>query len=142
MTEIENLLNLRNPLFTPLIGLVFPAESGERRGRKTMRLQASGLSLGDVLLNPPAWWMPTAKGKAVAGIALALRFAHGLGLLHGAVKADNVVFDAHRRIQIADFSPIRIETGAVQPFSGVKWTPGAPQLSRPSLAASQRWFRK
>jgi hypothetical protein len=28
-TEIENLLNLRHPLIAPLVGFVFPAESGE-----------------------------------------------------------------------------------------------------------------
>jgi hypothetical protein len=40
-----------------------------------------------VLSNLPGWWTPTAKAKVVAGIALALRFAHGLGLLYGALKA-------------------------------------------------------
>jgi serine/threonine protein kinase len=44
--------------------------------------------------------------------------AHGLGLLHGGLKASNILFDADRRIQIADFSPIRLETGAVELFSG------------------------
>jgi serine/threonine protein kinase len=57
------------------------------------------------------------------GIALGLRFAHGLGLLHGAVKVSNILFDADRRIQIADFSPIRLETGEVEPFSGEEWAP-------------------
>jgi serine/threonine protein kinase len=57
------------------------------------------------------------KAKAVVGIALALRCGHSLELLHGAVKASNVLFDADQRIQIADFSPIRPETSAVQPFS-------------------------
>jgi serine/threonine protein kinase len=68
-------------------------------------------------------WKPTAKAKAVAGIALGLRFAHGLGLLHGALKANNVLFDTERRIQIADFSPTRLNTGAVEPFSGEGWSP-------------------
>jgi serine/threonine protein kinase len=50
--------------------------------------------------------------------SLGLRFAHVLGLLHGGLKASNAIFDADRQIQIADFSPIRLETGAAEPFSG------------------------
>jgi serine/threonine protein kinase len=59
------------------------------------------------------------------GIALGLRFAHGLGLPHGVVKASNILFDADRWIQITDFSPIRLETGEVKPFSGEEWAPTA-----------------
>jgi hypothetical protein len=36
--------------------------------------------------------------KAVAGIVLTLRFGHVLGLPHGAVKANHVLFDADERI--------------------------------------------
>jgi serine/threonine protein kinase len=79
------------------------------------------------------------KTKAVVGIALRLRFAHGLGLLHEAVKASNILFDADRRIQIADFSPIRLDTGAVEPFSSeVKPFPGegwAPTADVPAFAS-------
>jgi serine/threonine protein kinase len=131
--EIEKLLNLRHPLIAPHKPNVFPVESGGRRELKTARLHASGGSLADIVLNPPAWWTPTAKAKAVVGIALALRFAHGLGLLHGAVKAGNVLFDADRRIQMADFSSIRLETGEVEPFSGEKWTPTADVCAFASL---------
>jgi serine/threonine protein kinase len=86
-TEIVNLLNLRHPMIAPLIG---------RIQFKTVRLYVADASLADVLSNPPAWWTPTAKAKAVVGIALGLRFVHALGLLHGAVKASNVLFDADR----------------------------------------------
>jgi hypothetical protein len=34
------------------------------------------------------------------------------------VKQSDILFDADRRIQIADFSPIRVETGAAERFSG------------------------
>jgi serine/threonine protein kinase len=119
------LFNLQHPLIAPLVGFVVPVESGRARELKTVRLHASGGSLADVLANPPAWWTPTAKAKAVLEIALALRFAHGLGLLHGAVKAANVLFDAHRRIQLADFSAMRLESGEVESFSGEKWAPTA-----------------
>jgi hypothetical protein len=134
VTEIENLLNLRHPAIAPLVGFVFPVESNGRwEELKTARLHASGSSLADVLRNPPAWWTPTAKAKAIAGIALVLRFAHGLGLLHGVVKAANVFFDAARGVQLADFSPIRLETGAVDPFSGEKWAPTADVCGFASL---------
>jgi hypothetical protein len=67
------------------------------------------------------------------GIALGLRFAHGLGLLHRAVKASNILFDADRRIEIADFSPIRLETGEMEPFSGDEWAPTADVSAFTSL---------
>jgi serine/threonine protein kinase len=127
------LFNLRHPLIAPLIGFVFPVESARRRALKTARLHASGGSLADVLADPAGWWTPTAKAKAVVGIALALRFAHRLGLLHGVVKAGNILFDADRRIQIADFSSIRLETGEVESFSGEKWTPTADVWAFASL---------
>jgi serine/threonine protein kinase len=117
-TESENLLNLCHPMIAPLIGCFFPVESSEL---KTVRLYAAEGSLADLFWNPPASWTSTIKAKAVVGIALGLRFAHGLGLLHGAVKASNILFDGDRRIQITDFSPIHLETGEVEPFSGEGW---------------------
>jgi serine/threonine protein kinase len=92
---------------------------------KIARPDAAGGSLAEVLSDAPAWWTPTAKAKAIAGIAIGLRFAHGLGLLHGGLKASNVLFDADRRIQIADFSPIRLQTGDAEPFAGEGWSPAA-----------------
>jgi serine/threonine protein kinase len=121
--QFENLLNLRHPMIAPLIGCVLPVESSGQREFKTVRLYATESSLADVLLNAPLWWTPTVKAKAVVGIALGLRFAHGLGLLHGAVRASNILFDADRRIQIADFSPTRLETGEVEPFLGEELAP-------------------
>jgi hypothetical protein len=132
-TEIENLLNLRHTMIRPLIGCVLSMDSTEQREFKTVRLYAAEGSLADVLSNPPAWWTPTAKAKASVGIVLGLRFAHGLGLLHGAVKASNMLFDADRWIQIADFGPIRLETGEVEPFSGEGWAPTADLSAFASL---------
>jgi serine/threonine protein kinase len=130
---MENLLNLRHPMIAPLIGCVFPVESSGQREFRTVRLYATEGSLADVLSNPPAWWTPAMKAKAVVGIALGLRFAHGLGLLHGAVQASNILFDGDRRIQIADFSPIRLETGEVESFSGEGWAPTADVSAFASL---------
>jgi serine/threonine protein kinase len=86
-------------------------------------LHGSGGTLADILSAKPAWWTPTAKVKAVMGIALALRFSHGLGLLHGGLNSGNVFFDGDRRVQIADFSPSRRDGG----FSGEgeEWSPQA-----------------
>jgi serine/threonine protein kinase len=100
---------------------------------KIARPYAAGGSLAEVLSDAPAWWTPTAKANAIAGIALGLRFAHGLGLLHGGLKASNVLFDAERRIQIADFSPIRLETGDTEPSLGEGWSVAADVCAFASL---------
>jgi hypothetical protein len=39
------------------------------------------------------------------------------------VNVSKILFEADRRIQIADFSPIGLETGALEPFSGEGWAP-------------------
>jgi hypothetical protein len=82
-TELENLLNMRHPMIAPLIGCVFSVEPSGWLEFKTVRFYAAEDSLADVISNPPEWWTPTAKAKADVGIALGLRFAHGLRLLHG-----------------------------------------------------------
>jgi serine/threonine protein kinase len=123
VTEIENWFNLRHPLIGPLIEFDFLIESDGRCELKMARLHAAAGSLADVRSAPPAWWTLTAKAKAVVGTALGLRFVYGLGLLHGAVKPDNVLFDVDRRIQIADFIAMRLESGEVEPFSGEKSSP-------------------
>jgi hypothetical protein len=107
--EIENLSNLRHPLIAAPIGFAFSP-----RELKIGRLHAVGGSLAEVVSSNPASWTPTAKAEAVVGIALALQFAHGLGLLHGGLNSGNVLFDGGRRIQIADFRPMRRDGG----FSG------------------------
>jgi tRNA A-37 threonylcarbamoyl transferase component Bud32 len=121
--EMENLLSLRHPLISIPIGFVLSSESCGCRELQIGRLYANGNSLSQVLWTNPEWWTPTAKAKVIAGIALALRFAHSFGLLHGALKTSNVFFDNDRRIQIVDFSPMRLETAHVNGFSGERWTP-------------------
>jgi hypothetical protein len=49
------------------------------------------------------------------------------------LKVSNVLFDTDRRIQIADFSPIRLQTGAAEPFSGEGWSPAADVCAFASL---------
>jgi serine/threonine protein kinase len=108
-------------------------ESSGQREFRTVRLYATEGFLANVLSNPPAWWTLTVKAKAIVGIALGLLFGHDLGLLHGAVKASNILFDTDRRIQIVDFSPIRLETDEVEPFSGEEWAPTADVSAFASL---------
>jgi serine/threonine protein kinase len=128
-SEIANLVSLRHPLIVSPIGFT---ESTVPRRLKIARPYAAGGSLAEVLSDAPAWWTPTVKAKAIAGIALSLRFAHSLGLLHGGLKASNLLFDADLRIQIADFSPIRLQTGAAEPFAGGRWSPAAAVCAFPA----------
>jgi serine/threonine protein kinase len=87
----------------------------------------------------PVWWTSTVKAKAVAGLVLALRFAHSLGLIHGHLTLNNILFDSDHCIQIVDFNPIALEVGEMEMeiesesesedvrqlvrFSGEGWTP-------------------
>jgi hypothetical protein len=112
-TEIENLANLPHPLIVDAIGF----ERTARRELKIARSYARGGSLAEVLSNPPPWWTPTAKAKAMSSVCARD------GTVHGALKAGNVLFDADHRIQIADFSRIRLVTGDVAPFGGERWSP-------------------
>jgi serine/threonine protein kinase len=98
--EIESLSNLRHPLITAPIACAWA--EGERK-LQIGRLHAAGGFLAEVVSAGPAWWTPTAKAKAVVGIALALQFAHGLGLLHGGLNSGNVLFDGGGRIGIVEF---------------------------------------
>jgi hypothetical protein len=122
-TEIENLFNLRHPMIAPLIGHMFSVEPNGEQELKIIRSYGVNGCLADVLSTPPEWWTATMKAKAIVGIALGLRFVHSLGLLHGSLKASNILFNADMRIQIVDFSPMRLETGEVEPFSGEEWDP-------------------
>jgi serine/threonine protein kinase len=107
--EIEKLINLRHPCVAGPIGFVLPIESGSRRKLKIVRLYLEGCSLSDVLSVNPAWFTSTVKAKAVAGIVLGLRFAHSLGLVHGHLTMNNLLFDSDHCIQIVDFNPLHLE---------------------------------
>jgi hypothetical protein len=111
-------------VITPLITYGFPELSGRREFR-TVRSYAADGSLADVLSNPPGRWTLTAKAKVVVGIAF--------GLLHAAVQTSNIFFDAEWQIQIADFSPIHLETSEIEPFSGEGWAPTADVSAFASL---------
>jgi serine/threonine protein kinase len=88
-------------------------------------------SLLEVLSVCPVWWTSTVKAKAVAAIVLGLQFAHSLGLVHGHLTGNNILFDSDHCIQIVDFNPIVLEVGEGESeegtqfgsFSGEGWTP-------------------
>jgi serine/threonine protein kinase len=129
--EIENFINLRHPCIAAPIGFVFPIESCSRRELKIVRLYLEGWSLLDEVSVRPVWWTSTVKAKAVAGIVLALRFAHSLGLVHGHLTTSNILFDSDHCIHIVDFHSIVLEVDRiesekkteVESFSGEEWTP-------------------
>jgi hypothetical protein len=90
-TEIENLLNLRHPPIAPLIGFPFPVESGGRRELKTARFHASGGSLADILLNPPASASDPHSGTTMSA-RYSSQFRHG-------IRASGVSGSAHEQQQ-------------------------------------------
>jgi hypothetical protein len=90
-------------------------------------------SLSEVISASPEWWTATAKAKAIVGVVLSMRFAHSLGLLHGHLTANNVLFDDDGVVQICDFCVQSLsEVGGnseaiaeVGGFSGENWRPDA-----------------
>jgi serine/threonine protein kinase len=128
--EIENMINLRDPCISAPIGFIFPIESGSQGELKIVRMHLEGCSLSEVISVNPLWWTSTVKAKAIAGIVLALGFAHSLGLIHGHLTGNDILFDSDHCIQIVDFKPILLEVGEskseerTQPFgfSGEGWT--------------------
>jgi hypothetical protein len=98
--RIEDLINLHHLCIAAPIGFVFQTNSREM---KVVRLYSECCSLREVIAASPAWWTPTVKAKAIAGLVLGLRFAHSFGLIHGRLTANNIVFDWDHHIQITDF---------------------------------------
>jgi tRNA A-37 threonylcarbamoyl transferase component Bud32 len=60
------------------------------------------------------------KAKTVAGIVLALRFAHSLGLVHGQLTTNNIVFDSDHCIEMVQFNPIVLEGGENESQEGTQ----------------------
>jgi hypothetical protein len=129
--EIEKLINLRHPCIIPPIGFVSRIESGSRQELKIVRLYLEGCSLSEVVSVNPIWWTSTVKAKAVAGIVLGLRFAHSLGLVHGHLTGNNILFDSDHCIEIVDFKCMLFEVDESESEEGAQlvgfsrqgWTP-------------------
>jgi serine/threonine protein kinase len=128
--EIEKLINLVHPCISAPIGFVIRNESRSREELKIVRMYLEGFSLLEVVSVNPLWWTSTVKAKAVAGLVLGLRFAHSLGLVHGHLTMNNILFDSDHCIQIVDFNPIVLEVRESENedgtqlvgFSGKGWT--------------------
>jgi serine/threonine protein kinase len=102
--QIEKLVNLRHPCIVCPIGFVLPSQSQSQLwGFEIVRLYYWGGSLSEVILISPEWWIPTTQAKAIVGLVLGLRFAHSLGLLHGHLTVNNVLFNEDGVIQITNF---------------------------------------
>jgi hypothetical protein len=117
--KIENLINLCHPCISAPIGFVFAAGSGEL---KVVQFHSESPTLKEIISANPLWWTPTVKAKAVAGVVLALRFWHSLGLIHGCLTTNSIVFDWNHHIQITD---VFCELSALDVcgFSREGWTP-------------------
>jgi hypothetical protein len=116
---IEQMINLCHPCISAPIGFVLASGSREL---KVLGLYSDSVSLAEVIGSRPAWWTPTAKAKAVAGLVLGLRFAHSLGLIHGHLTTNNILLDSNHRIQITDF--LRDLSGkGICGFSNEEWIP-------------------
>jgi serine/threonine protein kinase len=110
---LEMLTHLKHPFIAPLCGIVFPTDSAN------LMIAApyyENGSLKDVLANPPSWWTPTAKSKAIVGIVLGMRFAHSLCCAHGSLKPSNILFDKDKCVQITDFCSTGLHEGVSNNF--------------------------
>jgi serine/threonine protein kinase len=134
--EIENLVNLRHPLIAAPIGFALMGKSAGVRELKIARSYGQSGTLAEVITAPPPWWTPTAKAKAAVGIALSLRFAHGLGLLHGRLTAENVFFEADGCIQILDFGAARLAAPGAGGFYGEGWSPAVDTAAFAAILAA------
>jgi serine/threonine protein kinase len=96
-------------------------------------MYCGGRSLSEVIASSPEGWTPTAKAATVVSLVLGLRFAHSLGLLHGHLTWNNIVFNGENLIQMTDFcirSLIDLKCNPdaeadVGGFSGESWRPKA-----------------
>jgi serine/threonine protein kinase len=120
-SKIERLINLRHPCIAAPIGFVFPIESVGQAELKIIRLYFEGCSLLEVVSVNPIWWTSTVKAKAIAGIVLGLRCAHSLGLIHGHLTGNSILFDSDHCIQIVDFNPILLEFGEIESEKGTQF---------------------
>jgi hypothetical protein len=106
LESLEILTHLKHPSIVPLFGIVFPTKSTKLR---IATLYCRFGSLKEVLANPPSWWTPTAKSKAIAGIVVGMRFAHSLGCAHGSLKPSNMLINENKHAEIVDFCSNRLQ---------------------------------
>jgi hypothetical protein len=125
---IEYFMNLRHPCISAVIGVSLPSQLGVLR---VIGTPFGDNSLSRVISASPLWWTPTAKAKAIVGLAFALHFVHGFGFVHGSLTTTNVFFNEDGVIQITDFGQKVLGDLAsndsaersVGGFCGERWTP-------------------
>jgi serine/threonine protein kinase len=103
------LTQLKHQCIAPVMGVVLPTES--------TRLQTATLyyccgSLQEVKADNPVWWTSTTKSKAIAGIALGMRSAHRMGIVHGSLNPNNILFDDDHCVHSVDFCSNRFEVSS------------------------------
>lgn len=106
---LEEQISLHHPCIAAPIGFVIPIKSGSWKELKIFRFYFEGCSLSEVLSAHPTWWTSTVKAKTIVGIVFALRFAHSIGLFHGHLTTNNILFDCNHCIQIVDFTPVGLK---------------------------------
>nr|CAB3473991.1 unnamed protein product [Digitaria exilis] len=117
---------LRSPHVLPCLGFRAQAANGECQ---LFLEYAPGGSLADAAARSPGGRLGERAARAYAAdVARGLAYLHGLSLVHGDVKAANVVVGADGRAMLADFGCARA-AGSTRPLGG---TPAfmAPEVAR------------
>jgi hypothetical protein len=124
--EVEKLLNLKHRCIAAPIGFALSNAGGDAMELRTVWRYAEGGSLADVLARRPPLWTATAKAMTVAGLALGLRFANGVGQPHGDLRPKWVLFDGAGTVQIAGIGAIRSGCRDGAEFTAPEIESGAP----------------